>query len=370
MSARRVALVSPYALSVFGGVQEQVLAMSRVLCERGNEVLIVAPDSTDDATYDTPATVRRFGRRVALPANGSRAPLTLSPVASRRARDVIDAFNPEVVHFHEPMAPVLGYAALAAHERASVGTFHRSGDGLALFFGRIALARLVACLDVAVAVSAAAATTLQRTWGLAGDVLYNGFETERFVAFARERTETRTLLFVGRLESRKDAATAIIAVREHNARRSATPWRLVVAGDGPERARLEALAARSPSVVFVGRVSDEEKRAWLRRCDVVLAPSIRGESFGLVLLEAMASETLVVASDIEGYRDAAGGHATLFRPGDAASLERAISEALDGEDASAIDAGRRYAEQWSMATLMDAYDERYDEAVRRFQMTR
>jgi phosphatidylinositol alpha-mannosyltransferase len=370
VSSRRVALVSPYALSVFGGVQEQVLAMSRVLSFRGHEVLIVAPDSSDDATYDTPARVVRLGHRVALPANGSRAPLTLSPVASRRAREVVAAFDPQVVHFHEPFAPILGYATLASHQRAALATFHRSGDGPALRVGRVVLARLAARLDVAVAVSAAAAATMERAWGLSGDVLFNGFETERFVAFPRERAESKTLLFVGRLESRKGAATAITAVREHNARRGGAPWRLIVAGGGPERARLEALAAHSPNVVFVGRVSDEEKRAWLRRADVVLATSLRGESFGLVLLEAMASETLVVASDIEGYREAAGGHATLFQPGDALSLERSITEALDGENPSTLEAARHYAERWSMSTLMDEYEERYDEAVRRFGMTR
>ncbi len=370
MSVRRVALVSPYALSAFGGVQEQVLAMSRVLSERGVEVVIVAPDANDDTRYDTPATVVRVGRRLAVPANGSRAPVTLSPSASWRARATIEDFAPEVVHFHEPFAPVLGYATRAAHTHASVGTFHRSGDGPAPRLGRVVLARLVPRLDVNVAVSEAAARTLRRAWGMTSDVLFNGFETERFVALPRSREATTTLLFVGRLESRKGAATAITAVREHNARRGGTPWRLVIAGDGPERSRLEALAARSPAIVFEGRVRDEEKRALLRRADVVIAPSTHGESFGLVLLEAMASETLVVASDIAGYREAAGGHATLFPPGDALALERAITSALEGARASDIEDARRYAERWSMSALMDEYETRYDRAMQRFATTR
>jgi phosphatidylinositol alpha-mannosyltransferase len=365
----RVALVSPYALSVFGGVQEQVLAMSRVLGARGRDVLIVAPDGRDTATYDTPATVRRLGTRLSVPANGSRAPLTLSPVAARRAREAIDGFRPDVVHFHEPFAPLLGWSTLRAHRWPAVGTFHRSGDGPALRAGRLALGRLAHELDVTVSVSESAASTIARAWGLRSDVLFNGIETERFVASPRERAETPTLFFVGRLEARKGAATAITATREHNARRG-TPWRLVVAGDGPERARLEALAARSPSVVFLGRISDDEKRAWLRRADVLVAPSTHGESFGLVLLEAMASETLVVASDIAGYRDAAGGHATLFHPGDASALERAVTVALEGASDARSDAARRYAEGWSMSTLMDEYEERYAEAVRRFEATR
>lgn len=343
--------------------------MSRVLSARDLEVLIVAPDSRDKQHYDTPATVARLGTRVAVPANGSRAPLTLSPLASRRAREVIEAFGPDVVHFHEPFAPLIGYDALVAHRRAALGTFHRSGDGPALRAGRVVLGRLASRLDGAVAVSDSAAATLRATWGLRSDVLFNGFETERFVQAARTREETTTLFFVGRLESRKGAATAITAVREHNARHGRTPWRLVVAGDGPERARLEALAARSPSIAFLGRVSDAEKREWLRRAHALIAPSTHGESFGLVLLEGMASETLVVASDIEGYRDAAGGHATLFRPGDPGSLERAIEDALSRESPATLEAARRYAEGWSMATLVDAYLERYEAAIRHFETT-
>jgi phosphatidylinositol alpha-mannosyltransferase len=141
----------------------------------------------------------------------------------------------------------------------------------------------------------------------------------------------------------------------------------VIGGDGPERARLEALAAHDPRVVFLGRISDAEKRSWMRRVHALIAPSTHGESFGLVLLEAMASETLVVASDINGYREATDGHATLFQPGDAASLERAVLYALEGETDEKVAAARDYAQNWSMARLMDKYQERYELARRRFK---
>lgn len=369
MSARRVALVSSYALSVFGGVQEQVLAMSRVLSNRGVDVLIVAPDERDRASYDTPARVVRLGRRLSTPANGSRAPLTLSPRASLRARAALDAFTPDVVHFHEPCAPLLAWSALVAHDRPALGTFHRAGEGPALRYTGVLLRRLTAGLDVAVSVSNAAAATWRRACGLDSEVLFNGFETERFVSGARERADHVVLFYVGRFERRKGVETAITAVREHNGR-SGDAWQLVIAGDGPDRDRLEALAARDEAIVFVGPVSDEEKRRWLRRVDALIAPSIRGESFGLVLLEAMASETLVVASDIDGYRDAAGGHATLFEPGDPAALEAAITRALAGQSEQGLTAARRHAERWSMSALVESYLERYERAIRRFQANR
>jgi phosphatidylinositol alpha-mannosyltransferase len=363
---RRVVLVSPYALSVFGGVQEQVLAMSRVLSARGDEVLILAPDSQDIVKYDTPAKVVRLGARVSVPANGSRAPLTLSPWASHRAKGVVATFHPDVVHLHEPFAPVLAWATLWAHQFPTVGTFHRSGDGPAMKYGAPIIRALAQRLDVAVAVSPAAADTLKAAAGIESEILFNGFETERFVASPRERSVETVLFYVGRLEERKGVGTLIEATREHNAREG-KPWRLVIAGDGGDRHRLEALAAHDPRVVFLGRVSDAQKRSWLRRVHALVAPSTHGESFGLVLLEGMASETLVVASDITGYREAAGGHATLFHPGDARALEGAVESALREESPKATESARAYAENWSMKKLMDEYESRYELARQRFQ---
>jgi phosphatidyl-myo-inositol alpha-mannosyltransferase len=221
-------------------------------------------------------------------------------------------------------------------------------------------------LDVAVAVSPAAAETLERAAGIGSTILFNGFETERFVASARERSVETVLFYVGRLEERKGVGTLIEATREHNAR-GGKPWRLVIAGDGGDRNRLEALAAHDPRVVFLGPVSDAQKRSWLRRVHALVAPSTHGESFGLVLLEAMASETLVVASDITGYREAAGGHATLFHPGDARSLELAVESALRDESPEGTESARLYGEDWSMTNLMDEYETHYELARQRFQ---
>jgi phosphatidylinositol alpha-mannosyltransferase len=362
---RRVAIVSPYALSVFGGVQEQVLAMSRELSRRGDAVVVVAPDVHDHAPLDTPARVERFGRLLSLPANGSRAPLTLSPFAARRAYDAVRSFRPDVVHFHEPFAPLVGWATLRAHDTAAVATFHRSGDGPALRLTGPLLRTLATRLDASVAVSTQAASTIRSAAGIAAHVLFNGFEVERFVEHPRERASEVVLVTVGRLEERKGTSSAIRAVRAHNAR-SSRHWLLVVIGDGPQRAALDVLADHDPSIVFLDALGDEQKRSWLRRANVVIAPATRGESFGLVLLEAMASEASVVASDIDGYRDAAGGHALLFAPGDANDLERAVEAALAEETPERIAAARAHAEYWSMRRLMDEYELVYQAAHEHF----
>lgn len=369
MSSRRIALVSPYALSVFGGVQEQVLAMARELERRETQVLVVCPDQSDTALYDVGGEVRRFGRLLSIPANGSRAPLTLSLRASRAARETIRAFAPHVVHFHEPFAPLVGWSALRAHESAAVATFHRSGVGPAYTLTRPLLRSLAKGIDVATAVSDAAARTIRDATGIVADVLFNGFETERFVASPRERDGEVVVLCIGRLEERKGTSLAIDAVRAHNAR-ELDQWRLVIIGEGPERAKLEALAAHDEMIVFAGGVDDQQKRLWLRRANVLVAPATRGESFGLIILEAMASETSVVASDITGYREAAGGHGVLFQPSNVVHLEQAIVSALEHETPERIAAARAHAQGWSMRRLIDDYEPRYERARRIFSETR
>ena len=362
----RVALISPYALSVYGGVQEQALAMSRELARRGHDVLVVAPDQQDRSVYDTPARVERYGRLFSVPANGSLAPLPLSPWAARRVLDAVQRFRADVVHYHEPFAPLLAWSCLRAHPGAAVATFHRSGDGPALRLSGPLLRHLATHVDASAAVSEAAAATILKAAGVHAEVLFNGFEMQRFVSTPRERSQVVTLLYIGRLEDRKGVQHLVGAVRAHNAR-GAEQWRLVVLGDGPDRSRLEARAGQDRMILFVGAVSDDEKRAWLRRSNVLVAPSTRGESFGLILLEAMASETTVVASDITGYRDAVGNFGHLFAPGDEAALEKAISDALVSETDESVAAAKEHARGWSMALLMDRYEVLYADARRRFQ---
>jgi phosphatidylinositol alpha-mannosyltransferase len=365
----RVSIVSPYALSVFGGVQEQVLSMSREMSRRGLQVQVIAPDERDHGSYDTPARIERVGRLLSIPANGSRAPLTLSSRASHEAFARVAAFDPHVVHFHEPFAPRVGWRTLRAHRAPAVATFHRSGEGLAVSVAAPLLRRWARYLDVSAAVSEQAAATALKYCGLSPKVLFNGFETERFVEFAREPQPLTTVVVVGRLEARKGVATAVAAVQAHNERRE-VPWRLVVIGDGPERASLVAGAGADDHVQFLGSVSDAEKRRWYRRADVLVAPATHGESFGLILLEAMASETPVVASDIPGYRDAAGSHAVLFEPGQSAALEHAIATALRSHDDQSLTRARSYAENWSMRRLVEDYLALYQQARQQFAALR
>jgi phosphatidylinositol alpha-mannosyltransferase len=363
---QRIALVSSYALSVFGGVQEQALGMSRELCRRGHDVLLLAPDGNDHNNYDTPAFVQRYGRLWSVPANGSRAPLALSPLAARMVRASLKDFRPDVVHYHEPFVPFFSWSALRAHEAPCVATFHRAGGGPAHTYTRPLLRSLARHIDVPIAVSESAAFTILRAANVDAQVLYNGFEIERFDETPRERSGETTLLFIGRFEERKGLQYLIGAVMRHNSR-GGHLWRLVVLGDGPQRAQLESQATHDPMIIFVGAASDTDKRSWLRKANVLVAPSTKGESFGMILLEGMASEISVVASDIDGYREAVGEFGHLVRPADEIALEQVISRVLETETSESIAAAKEHADHWSMSHLMDEYEVAYDSARRRFQ---
>ncbi len=362
----KVALVSPYALSVPGGVQEQVLAMSRELSRRNVLVLVVAPDESDHTTYDTPAQIVRLGKLLSIPANGSKAPLALSRRAGAQALSAIRNFQPDVIHFHEPFAPRLGWPALRAHSFAAIGTIHRSGSGPAIRYTRSLVSRLAGKLDRLTAVSEMAAITYAQSLPEKPTVLFNGFETARFVEVSRSIPDVPVFLTIGRLEERKGVRTAIAAVQLHNDH-SDQKWKLRIVGDGPQRAELERLAQGDREITFLGRVTDEEKRRELRSASALIAPALFGESFGLILLEGLLSELPVIASEIDGYRQAGGRYVHYATAGSAQDFEKGMRTALAESTQAAAQEALAYAQRWSMERLMDQYLDIYEQAIVRFQ---
>ena len=381
----RVALVCPYSLSRPGGVQGQVLGLARSLAARGHAVRVLAPVDRDE---DRPGGIDFVpsGHSTAVRANGSVAPVSLSVSAARRALDAVRAWEPDVVHVHEPFAPGLPYALLVAGGLPPlVGTFHRSGGSPLYSIARPLTRRLARRLSVRCAVSVAAASTARRALGGEYDVLFNGIEVDRFADVDPWPTTGPTAVFLGRHEERKGLAvlleawdrvlaTGIPGVSEAGA---AGPV-LWVAGDGPETEALRRRHPASASVQWLGVLGEEEKVRRLVGADVLSAPALGGESFGLVLLEAMAARTVVVASNIDGYRDAAGGRAVLVPPGDPAALATALADVLGGTqapDPAGPDAGAGRegwlargadrAGEWSMASLAERYEAHYHRVAKR-----
>ncbi|HEY5109845.1 MAG TPA: glycosyltransferase family 4 protein [Acidimicrobiales bacterium] len=378
-TGRRVALVCPYSLSRPGGVQGQVLGLARSLGRLGDEVTVFAPvDRPEDAPEGLGFV--DSGHSVSLRANGSMAPVSVSPAAAVSALKRLRSFGPDVVHIHEPFAPGLPYALLAARDVPPlVGTFHRSGGSVLYSLLSPVTRPLARRLAVRCAVSEAAATTAATALGGTFEVLFNGIETDRFEGVEPWPTDGPTALFLGRHEERKGLAVLLEAwprvVRDGPARPDGGPdgerppvlW---VAGDGPDTDALKRRHPESATVRWLGVVGEEEKVRRLVAADVLAAPALGGESFGMVLLEAMAARTVVVASDIDGYRDAAGGRAVLAAPGDPSALAGALSGVIGGDLAggasgrdSWLEAGAARAARWSMADLAGRYDALYTRAM-------
>jgi phosphatidylinositol alpha-mannosyltransferase len=345
------------------------MGLSRVLAGRGHEVTVFAPlDEIADAPDGIDLMVS--GRSVPVPANGSRAPVSLSPMAAARGVKALRRGRFDVVHVHEPFAPGLPYGLLVAPGIPPVvATFHRSGASV--FYSLLGpVARLAARrFAVRCAVSEAARRTAAEAIGGEYQVLFNGVEVDRFRDADPWPKEGPTVLFLGRHEERKGLGVLLDAWRSMATSTGGTETgaggaSLWIAGDGPETQSLKHEWPESAEVHWLGVLTEEEKVRRLAAADVLCAPSLGGESFGMVLLEAMAANTLVVASDIDGYRDVAGGDAVLVPPGDPRALAQALASTLvvgdrgDPRPARLAAASVR-AEQRSMNRLAERYETLY-----------
>lgn len=333
----KVAIVSPYSWAHPGGVNNHIEGLARQVIARGHEVSVVAPDAPGacgrQAGGSVPEGVRFIdaGRSVPVPANGSVAHLALMPGAGRKVRRALAGLQPDVVHVHEPMVPLVSSAAVTATGARVVGTFHAAGEGGSTLYALAGLTRkkLFERLDFRIAVSATARQLASRYFPGEYEIVPNGVDTSRFtpgLAPPPGFPGGPVVLFVGRDEPRKGLAVLLEAfplVRE-----SVGDCRLVLAGPGIEPA---AVSRRLPpgladEVVVAGLVPNKQLPAWYAAATLFCAPALGGESFGVVLIEAMASGTPVVASDIPGYAgvvEAAPG-GVLFPAGDAGGLAGAI----------------------------------------------
>ena len=293
----RVGLVCPYSWRVPGGVQSHITGLARALSSLGVESEILAPEGGDVP----------LGRGIPIPSNGSVQRVALSPMTVARTVRAVRTRGYDIVHLHEPMLPASCLAALVSAQVPVVATFHMYRRAL-LWYGvfapvvRPAGRRLAACI----AVSPAAAEYAQRGTGCEPRVIPNGIDYDELAGLEPRRSGNR-VLFIGRDEPRK----GLDVLRAAHARLPGVELALV----GPD-----------------GRVPQEQLLDELARADILVAPSLKGESFGLVLAEAMAAGVPVVASDIPGYRDVVGDAGVLVPPGDPAALARAISGLLADDD--------------------------------------
>ena len=351
-------MVCPYSLTVPGGVQVQVLGLARVMRKRGLDVRVLAP--CDGPPPETGITA--LGASLPTAANGSIAPIAPDLPAQIRLIKALWDEEFDVLHLHEPLAPGVGITTVLMQAAPMIGTFHAAGRSSAYRWVNRGCRSLRRRLDIACAVSADAESLAARWLGGSYERVFNGVDIARFATAEPVAAEHPAIFFLARHEERKGLQVLLAAMQGLG-----PDVRVWVGGDGPESQTLRQRYAADDRIEWLGRISDDEKRARLAGATVFCAPSLGGESFGVVLLEAMAAATPIVASDIAGYSTVArdGQDALLVRPGDVEALRTALSETLHLEPGveARIAAGRQRVQEFSMNSLADLYVEKYERLI-------
>jgi phosphatidyl-myo-inositol alpha-mannosyltransferase len=373
----RIALVSPYSWTYPGGVTRHIEGLAERFLEEGHHVRVLAPfdppgrfssalhRGASPQAVEAPDYLVPLGRTVGFKANGAVSNLSITPFGYATMQRELRTGSFDVVHVHEPIAPVIGWLAADRSRLPVVGTFHvyssnAIANGIANAIGAW---RVFNRLHVRIAVSEAAAWTGRRFFGGHYRIIPNGvhLDPERArLAAERPLGEELRIAFVGQAVDRKGLPLllrAFEALREH------VPCELTVIG--PSEEELSPMLLDGRGVRALGKVDDERKQRELERADVLCAPSLGGESFGMVLTEAFAAGTPVVASDIAGYRDVVrdGVDGTLVPRGDAQALAEALRDLYEqparrAEMArAAVRDVERFAWPRVAADVMGAYDD-------------
>jgi phosphatidylinositol alpha-mannosyltransferase len=378
MGRVRVALISPYSYTYPGGVGRHVEALSEQLLASGHDVRLLAPYDPDDRlarvlhrgarpqARPMPEYMVPMGRTMGLPLNGAVSNLAVFPETVGRVGRELRTGGYDLVHVHEPNAPYVSWYATEAARVPTVATFHTYSTSaiVGLFTANIAGARrLYSKLSARIAVSEAARWSAQRWYGGRYRIVPNGVDLSAARPSSARPHDELQILFVGRAEARKGLP---VLLRAFEALRNAgVRARLTVAG--ATETEVEPLLLERDGVEIAGRVSDDEKWRLLGEADLLCAPSLGGESFGMVLTEAFSSGTPVVASAIAGYNDVVThGHDGLLVPvGDAVELGESLrSLALDPERRMRMSANARAsAERFAWPHVASEVTEVYEEAL-------
>jgi phosphatidyl-myo-inositol alpha-mannosyltransferase len=329
----KIGMVCPYSFDVPGGVQAHVVELARVFIERGHKVSVLAPASEDTPL---PEFVVSAGRAVAIPYNGSVARLSFGPMAYTRIRRWIDGNDFDVLHIHEPNAPSLSMLALKIAEGPIVATFHTSTTkSLVLSTFQGVLRPYHEKISGRIAVSELARRWQVEALGSDAVEIPNGVDVPAFARAPMLPGYPRsggTVLFLGRYDEPRKGMEVLLGALPDLVRRHPDVEILIVGRGDEDRLRREA-GKLAGHLRFLGQVSDQEKASAMRSADVYVAPNLGGESFGIILIEAMAAGTAVVASELDAFRRVLrDGTAGMLVPiGDSAALAAALHTVLTDE---------------------------------------
>ncbi len=378
VASLRIVQVCPYNFDVPGGVQGQVVLIANALCRRGHDVTVVGPTQQPEIAQQLMVegvSLVALPKVLEIPSNGSIAPISPFFTSAIKTLRTLSAKTADIAHVHEPLVPGPSLAALMGSRPPVIGTFHMAGSSALYALLGPLLCRITSRLGRAVAVSDLAADVASAVCAAPPRVLFNGVDTRRFgeVANDRGRDAARNgafnVLFVGRHEERKgirlllEAAAAIEADRE--SANAGKRFSFSIAGQGPLTSPLMYRYRSLAGVKWLGSISGERLLDELRSADAICVPSTGGESFGVVLIEAMAAGVPVLASDIPAYRKVAGESVAYFKSGSAESLASALRGLAKNPEilTEKVRSGIKVAEGFSIDRLVDEYEALYEEAL-------
>lgn len=362
----KIGLVCPYNIGLGGGVQECVLAMQKELKNRGHEVLIITPMSRE-ARDNPPNDVILVGTGAEIKSPFSTTAQISASFSPDELSKILNEHEFDILHFHEPWVPMLSRQLLAKSKSINVATFHARmpDNAMAKTIERAATPytkSIIKYINAFTAVSDAAAQYISSITDQKIEIIPNGIDLEKYRPKRVPGSGgKRKLLYIGRLEGRKGVKYLIDAFALLDDPAS----ELIIAGNGPDRDKLEsqAKAKQLTSVTFAGFVPEDEKIRLLQGSDVFVSPAVYGESFGIVLLEAMATATPIVAANNPGYSAVMQGRGlvSLVNPKDTVQFARRLALMLYDEELANLwrEWALDYVTQFDYPKVIDRYENLY-----------
>jgi phosphatidylinositol alpha-mannosyltransferase len=368
MKKIRIGMVCPYGWDTPGGVQTHMKDLAEYLISEGHYVSVLAPVSDDSIRVED--YVVNAGKPISIPVNGSVARVLFGPLASSRAKQWIAAGDFDLLHLHEPAIPSLSLLACSAAEGPIVGTFHVSTPKKKAIYaiGPI-LEPIVEKLTARIAVSELARSTLKAHFDTDAVVIPNGIDGQKY-ANAKVNPEysgPNSIGFMGRFEEPRKGLQVLIDSLAIVAR-FIPNVKYLIAGPGESEEFLKQLNPQLQSrIEFLGRLSDQEKESFLKSVDVYVAPNTGGESFGIILTEALSAGTAVVASDIPAFKAVLenGEVGALFKNQDSADLAKVIVGLLrdDERRKKLANNGKLSAQKYDWQVVAEQIESVYEMAI-------
>ncbi len=363
---KRIGIVCPYGWDTPGGVQAHIADLATYLISQGHYVSVLAPTSDEE---NLPDYVVSAGKPISIPYNGAVARILFGPIAFARVRQWIAQGDFDLLHLHEPAIPSISLLACFAAEGPMVGTFHASAKRQKAIFaiGPI-LEPVIEKLTARIAVSEAARSTLTEHLETDAIVVPNGIYARR-LAEGKLRSEWsgNSIGFIGRFQEPRKGLSILVEALP-SIIQSIPDIRVIVAGPGDSAEFLESVPSHLHNrFSFLGRISEEEKADFLHSIGVYVAPNTGGESFGIILAEALAAGAAVVASDIPAFEAllGEGKYGSLFASENPRALSKAIVDLLkDGakRDRLKLD-GKEYAQGFDWDAVAERIYDVYEMAM-------